>query len=93
MSGIIVRVETGEYLKDCKCVKSLVDDLVVACDKIQYTLKSVVIILLAIACLLLLVDMIVKNCVNYKLNLLLEKRRIPGGNNNLPYDFESCVFY
>ena len=34
MSGIIVRVETGEYLKDCKCVKSLVDDLVVACDKI-----------------------------------------------------------
>ena len=29
--------EIGEYLKDCECMDSLVDDIVVTCDEIEVT--------------------------------------------------------
>ena len=58
-----------EYLKDCECMKNLVDDLVVTCDEIEDTPESAVInpsngtnywlitvALLVIACLLLLAN-------------------------------------
>ena len=65
--------EIGKYMKNWKCMKSLVDDLVVTRDKIEDTLKSVLtnhngainywliaVVLLSIAYLLLLVAIIVK---------------------------------
>ena len=71
--------EIDEYLKECEWVKSLIDDLVPIYDEIDDTPKSVVInpsnginycliavSLLAIACLLLLVIMIVKYCESKK---------------------------
>ena len=29
-----------QYLKDCTCMKSLTDDVLVTCDKIKYTWES-----------------------------------------------------
>ena len=63
--------EIGEYLKDCTCMKSLADDLVVTQDQIADTQESVVsilvinywligFVLLSIACLLLLVVIALK---------------------------------
>ena len=36
--------EIGEYLKDCECMKSLVDDAVVTCDEAKDIPRSVVIL-------------------------------------------------
>ena len=60
--------EIGQYLKDCECMKSIFDDLVVTCDEIINTPETIsislsgginywliAVVLLAIACLLLLV--------------------------------------
>lgn len=30
----------SQYLKDCTCMKSLTDDVLVTCDKIEYTWES-----------------------------------------------------
>ena len=35
--------EIGKYLKDCECMKSLADDMVVTCDEIEDTQKTAVI--------------------------------------------------
>lgn len=29
-----------QYLKDCTCMKSLTDDVLVTCDKIEYTWET-----------------------------------------------------
>ena len=74
--------ETGEYMKNCECIKSLVDDLVVSCDEtadtpetisinpsdgINYCLIAVV--LLKIVCLLLLVVIVVKYSLKRELTI------------------------
>ena len=33
----VIRIETGEYIKDCEWMKSLVDDLVITFDEIGDT--------------------------------------------------------
>ena len=73
----------GEFVKDCKCMKCLVDDLVVTCDEIADTRESVLInpndgisywhitvVLLAITCLLLLVDIVLTCYMKLELTTL-----------------------
>ena len=65
-------IHYDEYLKDCECMKSIVDDILVTCDEIVDTPKStpvnpsdgldywiVPVVILAIAVLLLFVPIVV----------------------------------
>ena len=65
--------EIGEYMEDCECIKSLVDDLVVSCDVTADTSETISIsssnginycliaaVQLEIACLLLVLVILVK---------------------------------
>ena len=71
-----------EYLEECECIKSFIDDATVTCDEIVDTAESVVInpgdginywlidvIPLTIACLLLLMTIIVKYCMKRELTI------------------------
>ena len=74
--------EIVEYLKDCEFMKSLADDLVVSCDEIVDTPETalinssgginhglIAVVLLATACLLLLMVMVVKYYMKPRLTI------------------------